>query len=60
MITGLLPFDDPNTTKLYKKIIKGDYSIPDFVSSSGKDLIRSLLITSPDKRITLPQIKNHE
>ena len=33
MICGYLPFEDPNTTTLYKKIIAGDYSIPKFVGA---------------------------
>ncbi len=32
MICGYLPFEDPNTATLYKKITAGDYTIPKFVS----------------------------
>ena len=39
MICGYLPFEDPNTSNLYKKIIGGDYKIPKFVSNEAKDLI---------------------
>ncbi len=39
MIAGYLPFEDSNTSNLYKKIINGDYKIPKFVSSEGKELI---------------------
>jgi 5'-AMP-activated protein kinase catalytic alpha subunit len=34
MVCGFLPFEDPKTTKLYKKILNAEYSIPDFVSES--------------------------
>jgi len=28
MICGYLPFEDPNTSELYKKILAGDYQCP--------------------------------
>lgn len=39
MLCGYLPFEDPNTEKLYKKISKCEYSIPSYVSPEGKDMI---------------------
>jgi 5'-AMP-activated protein kinase catalytic alpha subunit len=59
MVCGYLPFEDPNTTLLYKKIIAGDYSLPKFVSASAKDLIQGLLTTDPERRLKLRDIKNH-
>ena len=59
MVCGYLPFEDPNTPALYKKIIAGDYSIPKFVSPNGKELIQGLLTTDPEKRFKLKDIKNH-
>lgn len=53
MLCGYLPFEDPNTSALYKKIIQGDYKIPKFVSSEGKDLIKNILNTDPTKRYTI-------
>lgn len=32
MSCGYLPFEDPNTNKLYKKILSCDYLIPGFIS----------------------------
>ena len=32
MSCGYLPFEDPNTNKLYKKILNCDYLIPGFIS----------------------------
>jgi 5'-AMP-activated protein kinase catalytic alpha subunit len=32
MVCGYLPFEDPNTAKLYKKILGAQYTIPSFVS----------------------------
>jgi 5'-AMP-activated protein kinase catalytic alpha subunit len=39
MVCGYLPFEDPNTNILYKKIMSADYSIPSTVSSECKDLM---------------------
>jgi len=35
LICGYLPFEDPNTAKLYQKILKGDFNIPKFISPEG-------------------------
>jgi 5'-AMP-activated protein kinase catalytic alpha subunit len=59
MVCGYLPFEDPNTTALYKKIIAGDYVIPKFVSPAARELISALLTTDPEKRLRLKDIKNH-
>ena len=48
MLCGYLPFEDPNTSQLYKKILNGDYKIPKFVSNEGKDLIKNILNTYPN------------
>ena len=43
MTVGYLPFEDPDTNKLYKKILNLDYLIPGYVDKSCKDLIKSIL-----------------
>ena len=60
MTCGYLPFEDPNTSKLYKKILNCDYLIPGFISKSSKDLIKKLLNTDPTKRFTVADIRAHE
>lgn len=60
LICGYLPFEDENTTVLYKKIMNGEYVIPNFVSNEAKDLIKRILTTDPTKRITIPEIKQHK
>ena len=60
MICGYLPFEDTNTSKLYKKIIKGNISIPNHVSNSANDLIKHILNTDPSTRYTIKDIKNHK
>jgi len=39
MTCGYLPFEDPNTNKLYKKILACDYLIPGFITPGNKELI---------------------
>lgn len=43
LVCGFLPFEDPDTAKLYKKILRGKYMIPSFISASVVDLIDSVL-----------------
>lgn len=59
VVCGYLPFEDPNTSKLYKKIMAGSYELPNFISSEAKDLIKCILNTDPDKRYTIEDIKKH-
>lgn len=60
MMCGYLPFEDPNTNKLYKKILACDYLIPGFISNQVKDLLKSLLKTDPHKRFGVTDIRTHE
>lgn len=57
MVCGYLPFEDPKTSNLYKKILSADYQIPKFVSSEGKDFLKRILDTDPNTRITMNEIK---
>ena len=59
LICGYLPFEDPNTANLYKKILNGDYSIPKFVSPDGREMITNLLNTDPEKRFKIGDIRKH-
>ncbi len=59
LICGFLPFEDPDTTELYKRILKGHYQVPSFVSEPAKSLIRSILVHDPQKRLTPAQIRAH-
>jgi serine/threonine protein kinase len=50
LICGYLPFEDPNTNTLYKKILSGDYKTPRWISPEVRDLISKILETNPTKR----------
>lgn len=60
LICGYLPFEDPNTANLYKKILSGDFAIPRHVSNNAKDLLKKVLNTDPIKRYGAKEIKEHE
>lgn len=60
LVCGYLPFEDHNTATLYKKILDGDYTTPEFISSEVKDLITKVLVTNPEKRYDIEQIKSHK
>lgn len=58
MLCGFLPFDDPNTSALYQKIIKGEYQKPKFLSQAATALISGILNVNPSERFGLDEIKN--
>ena len=43
MTVGYLPFEDPDTNKLYKKILSCDYLIPGYIEKSAKNMIQKIL-----------------
>ena len=53
VICGFLPFEDPNTNNLYKKILSGEFKIPRYVSENARDLLRKILNTNPNTRYTM-------
>lgn len=59
MVAGYLPFEDPKTSNLYKKIMSADYQMPKFLSPECKDFIGKILNTDPDTRIRISEIRNH-
>lgn len=59
LVCGYLPFEDPNTTALYQKILRGDFQIPRFVSREASDLMKCVLSTNPSKRFKVEDIREH-
>jgi protein serine kinase H len=63
LLSGTMPFDDENKTRLYRSIIRAQYSLRgpcwEDVSSDAKDLIRKLLVVAPDCRMTAVQCVQH-
>ncbi|KAG9155238.1 hypothetical protein Leryth_023266 [Lithospermum erythrorhizon] len=66
MLVGAYPFEDPEEPKNFRKtihrILNVQYSIPDYVhiSPECRHLISRIFVADPAKRITIPEIRNHE
>ncbi|KAK4744680.1 hypothetical protein SAY87_010992 [Trapa incisa] len=56
LMAGYLPFHDQNIMAMYKKIYKGEFRCPRWFSSELSRLLSRLLDTSPNSRITIPEI----
>ncbi|RZC25990.1 Serine/threonine-protein kinase SAPK2 isoform B [Glycine soja] len=64
MLVGAYPFEDPADPRNFKKtigILSVQYSVPDYVrvSMECRHLLSQIFVASPEKRITIPEIKNH-
>ena len=59
MVAGYLPFEDPKTSNLYKKIMAAEYTMPKFLSPECKDFVTKILNTDPDTRIRISDIRQH-
>ena len=55
---GYLPFNDSNLMVLYKKIYRGDYRCPKWMSPDLQRFLSRLLDTNPQTRITINEILN--
>jgi 5'-AMP-activated protein kinase catalytic alpha subunit len=53
MCCGYLPFDDPDTAELYRKIAEGNYQLPDHISIHFRSLFKIILNVSPSRRATI-------
>jgi serine/threonine protein kinase len=53
MVTGGLPFDDDNFSRLLAKVRSGVFFVPDEVDADVADLIRALLRVDPEARLSL-------
>lgn len=59
MLCGCLPFEDPETSKLYQKILSGEYKLPKSLSEDAKDIISHILTVDPTKRYRIEDIRKH-
>ena len=59
MLSGYLPFEDPNTADLYKKILNCEYETPAWVSALSQEFLSRILDTNPETRYTIAQIRQH-
>jgi serine/threonine protein kinase len=56
LAAGYLPFNDPNLMNMYRKIYKGEYRCPRYMSPDLKRFISRLLDINPATRITIDEI----
>ena len=59
MLIGRYPFHDRQPGALFLKIRRGDFAIPETISSRAKCLIRNLLRHEPAHRLTTGDILTH-
>ena len=62
LVTGKYPFGEPlhdKPTDIYRRIVEGDYMVPDGISPGCSELISSLLVIDPRRRASLDFIKAH-
>jgi calcium/calmodulin-dependent protein kinase I len=62
-LCGFPPFYDDDNLVLFEKIKKGQYDFPspswDNISSDAKNIIKSLLVVNPEKRMTPDELLRH-
>jgi serine/threonine protein kinase len=56
MLAGSQPFQDDNIVTMYKKVQRGDYRCPPWLSTDARRLIPRLLDPNPATRITVAQL----
>ena len=59
MLCGYLPFENSDTSQLYKTILNAEYSIPEWVSKPAISILGKILTPDPKRRISLSNIKAH-
>ncbi|KAF6327671.1 maternal embryonic leucine zipper kinase [Rhinolophus ferrumequinum] len=59
LMCGFLPFDDDNVMALYKKIMRGKYEVPKWLSPSSILLLQQMLQVDPKKRISVKNLLSH-
>ncbi|XP_072778304.1 maternal embryonic leucine zipper kinase isoform X3 [Taeniopygia guttata] len=59
LLCGFLPFDDDNVMAVYRKIMRGKYSTPNWLSPSSTLLLDQMLQVDPKKRITIQHLLSH-
>lgn len=64
LLCGFPPFYEDNRDKLFRKIMKGDYSFPsphwDYISTDAIDLVQQLLTVDPIRRPSIDQALSHK
>ncbi|BEI91049.1 uncharacterized protein CcaverHIS019_0311190 [Cutaneotrichosporon cavernicola] len=59
LLCGGLPFDDDDERVMRDLIIKGEYEEPEWITEDARSLIRGMLQSNPDKRLSMESILTH-
>ncbi|XP_051994229.1 maternal embryonic leucine zipper kinase-like [Xyrauchen texanus] len=59
LLCGFLPFDDDNCMVLYRKITRGKYRIPQWLSPASILLLNHTMQVDPKRRLTVKQLLDH-
>ena len=57
LVAGYLPFQGQNLIEMYRKIEKGDFRCPGWVSQKLQKLLYKIMDPDPNKRISIQKIK---
>ncbi|TRY65345.1 hypothetical protein DNTS_005923 [Danionella cerebrum] len=59
LLCGFLPFDDENCMVLYRKITRGKYSNPPWLSPASILLLNQMMQVDPKRRLTVRHLLDH-
>lgn len=66
MLSGYLPFDDDaenedgaDIVRLYNYICSTPLTFPEYVSPLARDLLRKIIVSDPEKRMSMNEIRSH-
>uniref|UniRef100_A0A8C4V311 non-specific serine/threonine protein kinase n=1 Tax=Falco tinnunculus TaxID=100819 RepID=A0A8C4V311_FALTI len=61
LLCGVHPFDagDNTTMSVYRRVLNGEYNIPEWLSPSSMLLLNQMLQVDPKKRITVKHLLHH-
>jgi serine/threonine protein kinase len=59
MVCGFLPFEDLDNESLFAKILACKVHYPSFMPTNIKDILKKMLVTDPETRIQIHEIKQH-
>uniref|UniRef100_A0A4W6BRQ8 Maternal embryonic leucine zipper kinase n=1 Tax=Lates calcarifer TaxID=8187 RepID=A0A4W6BRQ8_LATCA len=59
LLCGYLPFDDDNCMVLYRKITRGKYDNPRWLSPGSVLLLNQMMQVDPKRRLTVRQLLDH-
>ncbi|XP_037530892.1 maternal embryonic leucine zipper kinase [Nematolebias whitei] len=59
LLCGYLPFDDDNCMVLYRKITRGKYDNPQWLSTGSILLLNQMMQVDPKRRLTVRQLLDH-